>query len=550
MHLKIVRVNQCFWVERWQSWMAEPLTGHRVEMRRKQSAGKYSRAMEPVKVSCPCYTVDPQTSETLFYAGMLDKFLSKAKKEGYEVAVVDGRDPNPMKLQPRREAIPKNLRYGQGDALEAIFSNDKGIVQANTGFGKSFLMSNLCRIYPTAHIVIVTAARELVKQIYDGIAALLGTAEVGLVRGGTPSTEEEKRVVVTTCASVLRAPLKTCDFLFFDEVHNIGFNQTFYNLIENLGPARCFGFSASPVRGDEALDAIKSLFGKVIASCTYEEAVEHKMVTPIRAFMPVLNISEKIPVSEDKVAAERWNYWRNKDRNDWLIRQACEAVEAFPDEQMLITVKTLEHAVILLNDPRLSDWELIYSGSLPPAEKVTKAHTMETAPDSVHAKDTRNDEIREYSLCCNNGVWGYMSGNVFVDFVDAMRYLRVVGTGQPVAYTQVLPQKLAGIDISKYHRTKKEVSEQVAAFGRGELKHVIATSMIKEGGNFPHLSHIFRADGSASQILNTQFPGRASRLFATKPEAVIIDPFDNWNDWVRGRSFARMKTYKKQGWLT
>ena len=530
--------------------MAKPLTGHRVELRKKESGSKFSRKMEPVKVSCPCYLKNEMTGEALFYAGLLDKFQDEATAQGYELEIIDGRDPNPMNLVPNREAIPENLRYKQGDALDAILASDKGVIQANTGFGKSWLMANLCLIYPTASIVIVTAARELVKQIYDGLVQLLGASEVGLVRGGTPSTEEEKRVVVSTCASVLRAPLKTCDFLFFDEVHNIGFNQTFYTLIEHLGPARCFGFSASPVRGDEAIDAIKSLFGNVIVHCTYDEAVEHKMVTPMRAFMPVLNLKTPIGVSEDKTAAERHNYWRNAERNAWIAQQAAEAVELFPDEQMLITVKTLEHAVILLQQPQLKDWELIYSGSLPAAEKLIEIHTPQTAPSAVTATDTRTGEIRTYTLKFNNGNLAYVSGDApYVDMLDAMRYLREVPTGAPVAHVRVLSIKVAGIDVTNFKRTKKQVSEQVAAFSRGELKHVIATSMIKEGGNFPQLSHIFRADGSASQVINTQFPGRASRLFSAKPEAIIIDPFDNWNSWVRGRSIARQKLYKKQGWL-
>ena len=414
----------------------------------------------------------------------------------------------------------------------------------------SFLMKNLCLIYPTARIVIVTAARELVKQIYDDLADLLGAAEVGLVRGGTPSTEEDKRVVVSTCASVCRCPLSTCDFLFFDEVHNIGFNRTFDNLIENLGPARCFGFTASPKRGDQALDAMKSLFGQVVATCSYQEATEHRMVTPMRAFMPLFTCSADIKVSADKTAAERANYWRNKERNRWIANQAADAAEAFPEDQMLITVKTLEHAIMLMQEPRLADWELIYSGSIPAAEKTIAVYSPDTAPKEIHARDIRDSSVCVYTLANYSGVWGYECGNRFVTLLDARRYLVYVDGGSPVADVVTLPVKIAGVDVTQFKRTKKQVSEQVAAFARGDIRRAIATSMIKEGGNFYQLSHIFRADGSTSEVINTQFPGRASRVLQTKPEAIIVDPYDNWNSWVRGRAEARKKVYKKHGWFT
>lgn len=552
MKLQVVRVNQCYRVERWQDWMAKPLTGYKVEMQQEEegddkSSSQRRKPMKPVKVACKCYVTEPVSGEVLFYAGLLDDFIAEAKKNGYEVEAIDGRVPNPMSLVPNTDAIPDGLRYKQDEVLDKIIASDKGIINCNTGFGKSFLMNNLCLIYPTARIVIVTAARELVKQIYDGLVKLLGSAEVGLIRGGTPSTEESKRVLVSTCASILRCPLGTCDFLFFDEVHNIGFNKTFESLICNLGPSRCFGFTASPTRGDQALAAMKSLFGKVLASCTYQEATEHGMVTPMRAFMPRFTC-EDIPVSADRTAAERANYWRNTARNSWIAAQASEAAKAFPEEQMLITVKTLEHALMLMKDKRLADWELIYSGSIPPAEKSTSVYTPDEAPEQIHAVDSRDGSIRVYDKVYMSGIFGYASGDVFVSALDARRFLTFVDSGLPVAKQVILPVKIAGIDVTPYRRTKKQVSEQVEAFARGDIKRAIATSMIKEGGNFYHLSHIFRADGSTSEVINTQFPGRASRVLVTKPEAIIVDPYDCWNDWVKGRSEARKKTYKKHGW--
>ena len=214
------------------------------------------------------------------------------------------------------------------------------------------------------------------------------------------------------------------------------------------------------------------------------------------------------------MSAERHNSWRNTERNRWIADQAARAAAEFPNEQMLITVKTLEHALILHQMPQLSDWQIIYSGSIPTPEKRVAMHTVDTAPQQVHARDTRTNEIRIYDLVSSGGMCGYVSGDVYMDMLDAMRYLVDIRTEEPVARIELLPVKIAGIDVSQFKRTPKQVSEMVSKFASGEIRLAIATSMIKEGGNFPQLSHIFRADGSTSEVINTQFPGRASRLFS------------------------------------
>jgi ERCC4-related helicase len=262
------------------------------------------------------------------------------------------------------------------------------------------------------------------------------------------------------------------------------------------------------------------------------------------------NITDQLRTpSDNKVSAERHNYWRNAERNNWIAEQASRAAAEFPDEQMLITVKTLEHALILKQNPKLEDWTIIYSGNIPAAEKRVMMHTPETAPSEIHAKDIRDNSIRIYRYVDAGGVGGYASGDVYLDLLDAMRFLLDVKTGAPIAQIELLPVKIAGIDVTNFKKTPKQVSEMVQSFARGDIRLAIATSMIKEGGNFPKLSHIFRADGSTSEVINTQFPGRASRLFQAKSDAIIIDPYDAWNRWVQGRSEARKKLYRKQGWL-
>lgn len=549
MQLKLIRCRQHYYVENFQDWMREPLSGKvkRRVSKEDPETGKLKADLEEQTV--PCYSLDETTNECLFLAGLLDKFTAAAKKQGYEVSVLDGRLPNPMELKPDYDKIPDTLRHKQDDAINAIINNDKGIIKCGTGFGKSFIMTNICMIYPTAKIVIVTASKVVVKQTYESLVQMLGKHEVGLICGGTNSLEDNKRVTVSTCASVLRAPLATCDFLFFDEVHNCGFNSVFDRLAENVGNARMYGLTASLDRGDGALDAIKALFGKVLVECSYQEAVEHKMVTPLKVIMPKIDkLSRPIDVVGVQHVDERRNYWQNHERNKMFAQASLDVPE---DKQLIITVKTVEHAIFLQKHPELANFEIIHGGSVEKSVKKEVPHRPYTISESIRAKNIITSEettLTPHAVSDSLLVFRDSTG-ADISSVAALKSYINVNTGKPIAHIEEVPNIIGGVDVSHLHRTKKQINEQLARLASGELKRVIATTALKEGGNFYHIEYIFRADGSPSGILNIQFPGRASRLLESKPMALIFDPYDSWNDWVRWRSQRRYKYYHDSGWI-
>ena len=377
MLMKLYRVNQHFYVERWQEWMRKPLTGYaKRSVVTEDKDGKRKRDLK--KVAEPCYVQSTTDSSALFLAGLLDEFRQAASEQGYDIEVVDGRDPNPNNIVPNMELTDVSFRHKQKSVLEKIVNSDKGIIECSVGYGKSFLLSQLCRMYGTAKIVICTASKVVVEQTYKSLAASLGANQVGLLRGGTPSSEDDKRVVVATCRSLSRADLENCDFLFFDEVHNCGFNDVFRQLVERCGGCRMFGFTASLTRGDGALTAIKALFGKVLEKVSYQEAADHAMVTPIKAFMPKFETKKFNRITGVQHVDERINYWQNADRNRFFAKASLDVPE---NEQLVITVKTLEHAIFLKHhQPELANFEIIHSGSVSGGTKNYVAFTPENVP--------------------------------------------------------------------------------------------------------------------------------------------------------------------------
>lgn len=95
----------------------------------------------------------------------------------------------------------------------------------------------------------------------------------------------------------------------------------------------------------------------------------------------------------------------------------------------------------------------------------------------------------------------------------------------------------------------KEASDAIYSdFRSGKLLRVIATGVYRQGVDFPSLSVLIRADGSPSPIASGQIPGRLSRLSPGKTQAVLVDFQDTFNANALRNYYARLRTYKKNGW--
>lgn len=545
MKLRVVRVNQHCWVDQLYPFMVPVLTMHLVDSSPQRDENG-NRITGVVKYDKPAYWVD-NDGGVLFLSGLFDDFKKAAERSGYEVEYIDGRNPNPMSIKPQLEKLTADLRYKQADVLQQIMTQDKGIIKCSVGFGKSFIIKLICLLYPIARIVIITKARLVVDQIYKDIVQTLGKAEVGKLSAGTDTAEELKRVVVATNRSASRAPLDSCDFLLFDEVHNVGDNQIYELLRTTVGGARMFGFTASLERGDGALGLIKGLFGKVVAECTYEEAQQHHMVTPIRAIMPRYDHRPITKMTDMQVINKRIHYWQNWQRNQFIARIAADTPA---DAQTIITVETLEHAIFLHKQPELKDWPIIHAGDVEKGKEIITPYTLDTAPQTIECI-RKSDESRCFLTIFpgdNTRVPGYVDGDRYVSFYDVMG-LYVDDTGAPICHRYRKPVLVGGEDVSQFAMKKKQVTSLVESFAAGDIKKAIATTVIKEGINLHHLRVLIRADGASSPVFNTQVPGRLSRLQEGKDYTLLFDPWDDDNDWVRGRTMARMRLYRAQGWL-
>jgi superfamily II DNA or RNA helicase len=87
-----------------------------------------------------------------------------------------------------------------------------------------------------------------------------------------------------------------------------------------------------------------------------------------------------------------------------------------------------------------------------------------------------------------------------------------------------------------------------AGFEAGTLKKVICTDVWSTGVDFEQLQVLYRADARESEDLDTQGPGRTSRIFEGKEYGEVVDCFDRFDTGYRRKSETRRRHYKTNEW--
>jgi len=485
-------------VDNWDPFLSEPLvfTKRRRTTPEEQKAarayaketGRKYRHSEYTQEEVSLYTPDiNDATRVVFMSGLTFRFKAFLERNGIVYTEIDKRVKHVGMLKADFTKL-ETLRGPQAKVIASVLSSQGGIVNAATGFGKSFVIKQLCRILCEKYtILIVTRRRSVITQLYTDIRKDLFN-KVGMLCGGVRDLNG-KRVICVTEASLKNIDPAEVDILLYDEAHGVGDNDV-GKVLAKFHKSRKYGFTATPVRGDNAERTIEALFGPVLIKVGYEAAVAAGNVTPIQVKMldngGLSWLGKKVDGVErarnmPSWIYERYAYWQNHDRNRAIAIKARDIRLACPDEQILIMVNTLEHAVAL--HQHLPGYLVMYSG-------------------------TFNEDNLKKSF---------------------EKYKR-----KP--------------DFSKYKLSQKNIDKATAAFRKGTLKRVISTGVWKEGVDFASLSHLIRADAGSSPISSSQIPGRLSRLAEGKECGILYDFTDTFCERATRKSEARVKEYRGNGW--
>jgi superfamily II DNA or RNA helicase len=273
----------------------------------------------------------------LTYEGMWHTVLTHLQNIKTDLQWVDTRPPIPD----ADLSMLEELRPLQERALDVVLNHPIGIIECPPGFGKTFLICQVARIYPESVIVVTTPRQAVADSIYKRLkASVPDPKNVRKVKGGSkfPKTG---RVFVVTAGSIHKIPEQLPDIYMYDECHGSATPRQIRTL--ERFTFRRYGLSASPDgRLDGADLEINAMFGPVQCLVTYQEAVDNGLVVPIEVEMR--HVQHPEPLARTDTAKQRFGYWRNVIRN---LEIATVARQHGPEESVLILVRTLEHALFL-----------------------------------------------------------------------------------------------------------------------------------------------------------------------------------------------------------
>jgi superfamily II DNA or RNA helicase len=316
-----------------------------------------------------------------------------------------------------------DFRARQEECLRSVLDNNMGVVWAATGFGKMVQLVMKCLATPHAKTDIVTRRTVIANKIWSFLTRYI--ADIGRVGDGK---KDERRITVYNADSLHHSSFDADDVLC-DEGHEL-LADDYATQLGRYTHARLFAYTASPHgRSDGADMRLEALFGRMIFYMPYWEAVELGLVVPIRVELTDVVLPHNPVANKSGTYKERWGIWRNERRNRLV---AAKAASFAADEQVLVLVKTIEHAVYLRQF--LPGWTLVYAPGELEAKYVRQGLVGDDEPKMTPA---RRDQLREdfesgrLKKAIATGVW-----SVGIDPVQLVALVRAQGGSTEIADIQ------------------------------------------------------------------------------------------------------------------
>jgi superfamily II DNA or RNA helicase len=377
------------------------------------------------------YADDPDTKARLFctYGGYFAMLHEELSKLGLEVVVTTRRSHG---LPPPDISKLRGIEWRphQKEVVAHLLSADGGVIVCPTAQGKSFIMRQVTRAYPTSKIVITVSSLDVARTLFDEMKDFV--PNLGFCGTGR---QNPQRVTVAVTNSLDR-----CDFdaslVMVDECHT-ALAPSVIKKLNQFRRAKLFGLTASPTgRSDGGDGFMEALFGRVLYDMTYQQGVAAGNIVQLRVKMYRSARGLDLSGIEDKTYVDRHGIILNGDRNILVVRATRELEQELgPDAQILLMVDKIEHAYILGRElpeytvvtgvmPKERSDELIASGVIAAGTKLC------SAPDRDRYR--KMFEKNELKRVIATRVW-----EKGVDFRDLAGLVRADGLASPIAACQI-----------------------------------------------------------------------------------------------------------------
>lgn len=320
--------------------------------------------------------------------GFVPKIAEALRRFGYTFDVEDLSPPRGADVYtPRWDLLERyNIQWRprQRECMEVLMSAPGGIISAPPAFGKTQMIAYTGLLLPHAKIAVVAKRKDVAQGIERRMHEFL--PNIGFFGDGH---KRKGRVTVFIAKSMKKAP-EDYDIVFVDECHEIGADSFSADLTRTFFFSRIFGLSATwDGRADGTSARLEYLFGPVIFHMTWPEAEQLGLIVPVEVRWLNINLT-KNPCEKysTDIARERHGIWCNEPRNAAI---AAAARTHGPDDQTLILVRTVEHAVML--GRHLPEFSLCYD-KMEPEDLLTYQSRGYLPPDFQPMTAQKRQEMR------------------------------------------------------------------------------------------------------------------------------------------------------------
>lgn len=307
-----------------------------------------------------------------FGIGLLDRVKTYLESNKIEYSVDDKRSykENNNQLKLKFEELGIVPRDYQNRCLDAAIKNNRGIIRAATGSGKSISAAQITAYFNKPTIIYVIGL-DLLKQFHDLFSSLF-EEEIGWIGNGIINPKRITIASVWTLGSALdlkgdifvdddvakELPVKIQDKIqvlkalkeanvhIIDECH-VCTCGTLQQIYKYINPERIYGLSGTPFRDDGSDMVTEAMLGSIIEDVSASELIEKKVLAqPIIKFV---NVPARAGSSMFRTYQQVYkDYIVDNDlRNSMIVSQTKSLIEK--KYVPLVLFKTIDHGKKLYN---------------------------------------------------------------------------------------------------------------------------------------------------------------------------------------------------------
>lgn len=239
------------------------------------------------------------------------------------------------------------FRFSQQELLtQFLNANVSGLIGAPTRYGKTALMINTLRAFPSLVAVVTAPGVDLVKQLYADIKKAIPNREVKLICSGSYTrTPSDTGITVCSADSLDKCDPGATELLLADEPHALVTDNRLKGL-RAFTKARRYGFGATLKGRFDGRDAlIEGIFGPVVVERTYKEAVAEGAICPLNVIFLRVPIDSSLTFWDRNAAYNSLLF--HSEEMAQITRRICE--EVIPQEwQTMIFIKDEKQAEMWL----------------------------------------------------------------------------------------------------------------------------------------------------------------------------------------------------------